>query len=348
MKKGLKMFLLLLMILAIGLTTIGCNDKPTLNIYNYGDYIAPEVIKDFEEEFNVKVNYNTFATNEDMYVSIKKGGTSYDLVFPSDYMVERMIEEGLLAEINKENIPNMQYIGEEFLGLEFDPENKYSVPYMWGTLGIIYNKTMVDDVVDSWDILWNEKYAGQILMLDSQRDSIGVALKKLGYSMNTRDLNELEEAKNELIKQKPLVYAYVGDDVRQLMVAEEAALAVVWSGDAIPMVTWENENLEYVYPKEGTNIWFDCMVIPKNAKNKELAEEFINYLNRPEVALKNIEYLEYATVNVAAQELLPEEIRNHPVAYPSKEILENTEIFRDVKDMLNVYDELWLEVKSHR
>lgn len=347
MKKGLKVSMLILLISAISLAIIGCNDKPILNVYNWGDYIDPDVIKDFEEEFNVKVNYNTFATNEDMYVSIAKGGTSYDVAFPSDYMIERMISEGLLAEINKDNIPNIKYIGEEYLDLDFDPGNKYSVPYMWGTFGILYNKTMVDDVVDSWDILWNEKYAGQILMLDSQRDSIGVSLKRLGYSMNTRDLNELEEAKNELIKQKPLVYAYVGDDVKQLMVAEEAALAVVWSGDAVAMM-WENENLEYVYPKEGTNIWFDNMVIPKNAKNKELAEQFINFLNRPDIAARNVQYIGYSTANVAAQELLPEEIRNSQVAYPSKEILKNTEIFRDMKDMLNVYDELWLEVKTER
>jgi len=347
MKKGLKVSMLILLISAISLAIIGCNDKPILNVYNWGDYIDPDVIKDFEEEFNVKVNYNTFATNEDMYVSIAKGGTSYDVAFPSDYMIERMISEGLLAEINKDNIPNIKYIGEEDLDLDFDPGNKYSVPYMWGTFGILYNKTMVDDVVDSWDILWNEKYAGQILMLDSQRDSIGVSLKRLGYSMNTRDLNELEEAKNELIKQKPLVYAYVGDDVKQLMVAEEAALAVVWSGDAVAMM-WENENLEYVYPKEGTNIWFDNMVIPKNAKNKELAEQFINFLNRPDIAARNVQYIGYSTPNVAAQELLPEEIRNSQVAYPSKEILKNTEIFRDMKDMLSVYDELWLEVKTER
>ncbi|NLY67662.1 MAG: ABC transporter substrate-binding protein [Tissierellia bacterium] len=348
MKAESKISLLLILVTAISFLAIGCkDDRPTLNVYNWGDYIDPEIIEEFEEEFNVEVNYSTFATNEDMYISIAKGGTSYDVAFPSDYMIERMINEGLLAEINKENIPNMKYIGEEFLGLDFDPENKYSVPYMWGTFGIIYNKTMVDDVVDSWDILWNEKYADQILMLDSQRDSIGVSLKRLGYSLNSRNLEELEEAKNELIKQKPLVYAYVGDDVKQLMVAEEAALAVVWSGDAVSMIR-ENNNLEYVYPKEGTNIWFDNMVIPKNAKNKELAEEFINFLNRPDIAARNADYIGYSTPNVAAQEQLPEEIRNSQVAYPSRDILENTEVFRDVKDMLSIYDELWLEVKSHR
>lgn len=346
--RKIKAPLLIALIVSVAFSIVGCDqDKPTLNVYNWGDYIDPEVIEQFEEEFNVKVNYDTFATNEDMYVSIAKGGTSYDVAFPSDYMIERMIAEGLLAKIDKNNIPNLKHIDEDFLDLDFDPNNEYSVPYMWGTVGIIYNKKMVDDEVDSWDILWDEKYKGQILMLDSQRDSIGVALKKLGYSMNTRNLDELEEAKEELIKQKPLVYAYVGDEVKELMVAEEAALAVVWSGDAVAMMR-ENENLDYVIPKEGSNIWFDNMVIPKNAQNKELAEEFINFMNRPEIAAKNAEYIGYSTPNAAARELLPDYMKNSRVAYPSDEDIENTEIFLDVKDMLTIYDEIWLEIKSYR
>ena len=346
--RKMKALLLIALIVSVAFSIVGCGQgKPTLNVYNWGDYIDPEVIEQFEEEFNVKVNYDTFATNEDMYVSIAKGGTSYDVAFPSDYMIERMIAEGLLAKIDKNNIPNLKHIDEDFLDLDFDPNNEYSVPYMWGTVGIVYNKKMVDDEVDSWDILWDEKYKGQILMLDSQRDSIGVALKKLGYSMNTRNLDELEEAKEELIKQKPLVYAYVGDEVKELMVAEEAALAVVWSGDAVAMMR-ENENLDYVISKEGSNIWFDNMVIPKNAQNKELAEEFINFMNRPEIAAKNAEYIGYSTPNAAARELLPDYMKNSRVAYPSDEDIENTEIFLDVKDMLTIYDEIWLEIKSYR
>ncbi|MBZ2175316.1 spermidine/putrescine ABC transporter substrate-binding protein [Schnuerera sp. xch1] len=343
----MKTLLLMSLVFIIGFSITGCNDKPTLNVYNWGDYIDTDLITEFEDEFGVSVNYDKFATNEDMYVSIAKGGTSYDVAFPSDYMIERMIEEDLLVKINKDNIPNMKYIDNKFLNLSFDPNNDYSVPYMWGTFGIIYNKAMVDDAVDSWDILWDQKYKGQILMLDSQRDSIGVALKKLGYSMNTENIDELQEAKEELVKQKPLVYAYVGDEVKELMVGEEAALAVVWSGDAVTMIN-ENKNLEYVIPKEGTNIWFDNMVIPKNAKNKELAEEFINFLNRPEIAARNTEYIGYSTPNTAAKELLPKEVINDKVAYPSDEELENTEVFLDLKDMLKVYDELWLEIKSHR
>ncbi len=348
MIKNIRNIGIMVFILIIGLIFTGCEDKkPTINVYNWGDYIDPSVIKDFEKEFNVKVNYNTFATNEDMYVSIKKGGTSYDVAFPSDYMIERMINEGMLEKINKENIPNLKYIEDRFLDLEFDPNNDYSVPYMWGTFGIIYNKNMVSEKVDSWDILWDEKYKDQILMLDSQRDSIAVALKKLGYSMNSRNIDELEEAKEELIKQKPLVYAYVGDEVKDMMVGEEAALAVVWSGDAVAMIR-ENDNLEYVIPKEGSNLWFDNMVIPKTSKNKELAEQFINFMNRPEIAARNTDYIGYSTPNYKAMELLPEDIINSKVAYPTDEEIGDVEIFKDPKDIIKVYDEIWLEIKTQR
>lgn len=347
MKKSVKFILSLGLIIVISILSSGCDKEPTLNVYNWGDYIDASVLKDFEKEFNVKVNYNTFTTNEDMYVSIKKGGTSYDVAFPSDYMIERMIDEDLLEKIDKGKITNLSNIEDRFLDLDFDPNNDYSIPYMWGTVGIIYNKTMVDDVVDSWDILWNEKYKDQILMLDSQRDSIAVALKKLDYSMNSRDLNELEEAKDQLIKQKSLVYAYVGDEVKDLMVGEEAALAVVWSGDAVAMIR-ENENLEYIIPKEGTNLWFDNMVIPKTSKNKELAEEFINFMQRPEIAARNTDYIGYSTPNYKALELLPEELVNDKVAYPTDEEIGETEIFKDPKDFLKVYDEIWLEIKAQR
>ena len=348
MKKSIKVLVIMSLILVIGFISTGCGDnRPVINVYNWGDYIDPSVIKDFQKEFNVKVNYDTFATNEDMYVSIKKGGTSYDVAFPSDYMIERMIEENMLEKINKDNVPNISNIEDRFLYLDFDPNNDYSVPYMWGTVGIIYNKEMVDDKVDSWDILWNEKYKGQILMLDSQRDSIAVALKKLGYSMNSRDTNELEQAKEELIKQKPLVYAYVGDEVKDIMVGEEAALAVVWSGDAVAMIR-ENENLEYVIPKEGTNLWFDNMIIPKTSKNKEIAEQFINFMQRPEIAAKNTDYVGYSTPNYKAKELLPEDIVNSKVAYPTEEEMGDVEIFKDPKDFLKVYDDIWLEIKAQR
>lgn len=346
--KRIKSIVLLLLVLIMGTMATGCGDKrPTINVYNWGDYIDTSIIKDFEEEYNIKVNYSTFATNEDMYVKLKQGGTSYDVLFPSDYMIERMISEDMLVKLDKNNISNIKNVEEKFLGLDFDPNDEYSVPYMWGTVGIIYNKKMVDDKVDSWDILWNEKYKNQIIMLYSQRDSIAVALKKLGYSMNTRDIKELEEAKQELINQKPLVYAYLGDEVKDVMIGGEAALAVVWSGDAVAMIR-ENSDLEYVIPKEGTNLWFDNMVIPKSTKNKEAAEKFINFMCRPDIAAKNADYIGYSTPIPEAVKLLPEDIRNSKVAYPEDEKIENTEIFKDPKDIIQVYDKIWTDVTSEQ
>ncbi|WP_077366905.1 ABC transporter substrate-binding protein [Anaerosalibacter sp. Marseille-P3206] len=346
MKKSVKILLMVLVGVLISVSLSACGkggDKKTLNVYNWGDYIDPSVIKDFEKEYNIKVNYSTFDTNEDMYVKVKSGGTSYDVLFPSDYIIEKMIREDMLLKLDMNNIPNYKYIDDKFKNLEFDPNNEYSVPYMWGTVGIIYNKNMVKENVDSWDILWDEKYKGQILMLNSQRDSIAVALLKLGYSMNTRDLNELQEAKELLVKQKPLVYAYVGDEVKDMMIGEEAAMAVVWSGDAVFMKE-QNENLEYAIPKEGTNLWFDNIVVPNTSKNKEEAELFINYLCRPEVGLKNTEYIGYSTPNVETFKLLPEELQKDKSAYPEDKDLVKTEIFKDPGDFVKEYSRIWTEV----
>lgn len=346
MKKQIRAILIMLIVVFISLSLSSCGKdetKKTLNVYNWGDYIDPSVIKEFESEYNIKVNYSTFDTNEDMYVKVKSGGTSYDVLFPSDYIIEKMIREDMLLKLDMNNIPNYKYIDDKFKNLEFDPNNEYSVPYMWGTVGIIYNKKMVNDTVDSWDILWNKKYSGQILMLNSQRDSIAVALKKLGYSMNTRDLNELEEAKQLLVEQKPLVYAYVGDEVKDMMIGEEAAMAVVWSGDAVYMKQ-QNDNLEYAIPKEGTNLWFDNIVIPKTSKNKSEAEQFINFLCRPEIALKNTEYIGYSTPNVETLKLLPVEIQNDVDAYPEESDLVGAEIFKDPEDFVKEYSRVWTEV----
>lgn len=343
-----KVTILLGLVLIIGIVASGCgSDKPSINVYNWGDYIDESVLRDFEEEFGIKVNYSMFATNEDLYVKLKQGGESFDVIFPSDYMIEKMIREDMLVKLDKNNVPNLKNVDEDFLNLDFDPNNDYSVPYMWGTVGIIYNKTMVDDVVDSWDILWNEKYQDQIIMLNSQRDTIAVALLKLGYSLNSRDINELEEAKEELIRQRPLVYAYQGDEVKDSMVGGEAALAVVWSGDAVAMIR-ENPDLEYVIPKEGTNLWFDNMVIPSTTQNKEGAEAFINFMARPDIAARNTDYIGYSTPIPEAIELLADDIKNSKVAYPSDEEIENTEIFKDPADIISEYDRIWTEVMSSR
>ena len=325
----------------------GCGQSysATLRVFNWGDYIDKSVITDFEKEYNIKVIYKTYATNEDMYVSLKSGGETYDVAIPSDYMISRMINEDMLHKIDLNNIPNYQYIDDEFKNLPFDPSNEYSVPYMWGTLGIIYNKTMVDDPVDSWEILWNEKYAKQILMVDSQRDSIGLTLQMLGYSMNSKNIDELEEAKQRLMDQKPLVLAYVGDEVKDKMVAGEAALAVVWSGDAVAMKR-ENPDLEYVVPKEGGNLWFDSAVIPKSSKQKEEAEKFINYLCETDIAFRNTDYIGYSTPHVEAMKMLDEELLEDPAAYPSDEEIEHAEVFEDLSDTLEIYDRIWTEIKS--
>jgi len=346
MKKVFKIFILTLCIsLALVASSCGKSSKTTLYVYNWGDYIGEGIIERFEKEYDIKVVYETFATNEDMYVKLKSGGGNYDVVIPSEYMIDRMIKEDMLHKINFDNIPNYKYIDDKFKNLAYDPNNEYSVPYMWGTLGLMYNKKMVTEPVDSWSILWDEKYKNQILMLDSQRDSIGVALKLLGYSLNSTNPDELEEAKNLLIKQKPLVLSYVGDDVKDKMIAEEAALAVVWSGDAVTMKR-ENPNLEYVLPKEGGNLWFDAMVIPKTSKNKEAAELFINFMCDPEISLINVDYIGYSTPNAETMKMLDEETLNDKTAYPPDEDLANCEVFEDIGENLKLYDRIWTEFKA--
>ncbi len=327
----------------------GVVNDDKLIVYNWGEYIDPEVLTMFEEETGINVVYEEFETNEILYPKVSSGAIAYDVVCPSDYMIQRMIENALLSEINFENIPNIKNIGSQYLeqSKQFDPENKYSVPYCWGTVGILYNKTMVDEPVDSWSILWNPKYKDSILMQDSVRDAFGATLKYLGYSLNSTDLDELTEAKNLLIEQKPLVQAYVIDQVRDKMIGNEAALGVIYSGEAI-YTQKENPNLEYVIPKEGSNIWIDSWVIPKNAEHKENAEKFINFLCRPDIALMNFEYITYSTPNDAARELIEDEsIRNSEIAFPDLSQYDNLETFQYLgTEADQVYGDLWNKVKS--
>ena len=320
-----------------------------LVVYNWGEYIDPEVLTMFEEETGIDIVYEEFETNEILYPMISSGAIAYDVICPSDYMIQRMIENDLLSEINFDNIPNLKNIGKQYLerSRQFDPENKYSVPYCWGTVGILYNKMMVDEPVDSWSILWDPKYKDNILMQDSVRDAFGVTLKYLGYSLNSIDLDELTEAKNLLIEQKPLVQAYVIDQVRDKMIGNEAALGVIYSGEAI-YTQKENPNLEYVIPKEGSNIWIDSWVIPKNTEHKENAEKFINFLCRPDIALMNFEYITYSTPNEAARELIEDEsIRNSEIAFPDLSKYDNLETFQYLgTEADQVYGDLWNKVKS--
>ncbi|RDY30721.1 extracellular solute-binding protein [Lachnotalea glycerini] len=304
----------------------------------------------FTEETGIEVVYDEFETNEIMYPKVASGGVSYDVVCPSDYMIEHMIQEDLLAELNYDNIPNIANIDETYLeqSKQFDPENKYSVPYCWGTVGILYNKTMVDEPIDSWSVLWDEKYKDNILMQDSVRDAFAVALKSLGYSLNSTDELELNEAKDLLIQQKPLVQAYVIDQVRDKMIGNEAALGVIYSGEA-NYTQKENSDLVYVVPKEGTNVWIDSWVIPKNAEHKENAEAFINFLCRADIALKNFEYITYSTPNKAARELIEDDaLKNSIALFPDADTLKNCETFKYLgADNDELYSTLWNEVKSN-
>ena len=328
----------------------GVVNDDKLVVYNWGEYIDPEVLTIFEEETGINVVYEEFETNEILYPKVSSGAIAYDVVCPSDYMIQRMIENDLLTEINFDNIPNIKNIGKQYMeqSRQFDPENKYSVPYCWGTVGILYNKTMVDEPVDSWSILWNPKYKDNILMQDSVRDAFGATLKYLGYSLNSTDLDELTEAKNLLIEQKPLVQAYVIDQVRDKMIGNEAALGVIYSGEAI-YTQKENPNLEYVIPKEGSNIWIDSWVIPKNAEHKENAEKFINFLCRPDIALMNFEYITYSTPNEAARELIEDEdLKNSPIAFPDLTQYNNLETFLYLgEDGEELYNKYWKEVMSN-
>ena len=321
-----------------------------LIVYNWGDYVDPKTIELFEEETGISVTYEEYETNEIMYPKILSGAIAYDVVCPSDYMIQRMIENDLLSKLNLDNIPNIKNMDSIYMeqSRSFDPDNAYSVPYCVGTVGILYNKTMVHEPVDSWDILWDSKYADSILMQDSVRDAFAVALKRRGYSLNSSKVDQLIQAKDDLIAQKPLVQAYVVDQVRDKMIGNEAALGVIYSGEA-GYTKRENPNLEYVIPKEGSNVWIDSWVIPKNAKNKENAEKFINFMCRPDIALMNFEYLTYATPNKAARALIKdEETRNSKILFPNAEDLTNCETFQFLGDDVDsYYNELWNKVKSN-
>jgi len=346
-----KLAFLLAFILAV-IPIIGCTNASdsavTINVLNWGDYIEEGLLEQFTEETGIKVNYTTMANNEEMLVKLTATDSIYDLCFPSDYIIEKLVADDMLYELNKDNIPNLKNIDERFLDLSFDPDNKYSVPYMWGTVGILYNTTMVSEPVTSWDMLWNEDYAGQILMYDSIRDTIGVALMKLGYSINTRDESEIRDAEAALITQKPLVLAYLGDSIKDTMINGGGALAVVYSGDAMWCTDPEegNGDLAYAVPETGTNLWFDNMVIPKTSKHTAEAEAFINFLCDAEVAKVNTEYIGYSTPNAAAFAMLDDSYKNNPTYNPPQDILDKCEIFHDLGDFINVYNDSWNRIKA--
>jgi spermidine/putrescine transport system substrate-binding protein len=325
------------------------NEKKVLNIYNWGDYINPDLITKFEKQTGYHVVYETFDSNEAMLTKIKQGGTSYDLTVPSDYTVQRMIKSGLVAKIDKSKLSNYKNIDSRFLNLSFDPNNDYSIPYFWGTLGIVYNDQFVQaDQVQHWDQLWNPAFKKSIMLTDSARDMLGVALITQGHSMNTTNYSELKSAQEKLNLLMPNVKAVVADEIKMYMKQNEAKIAVTYSGEASEMMSY-NKHLHYVVPDEGSNMWFDNIVIPKTAKHKAAAYAFINFMLEPKNAAQNAEYIGYSTPNKAALKYLPADVRNDKQFYPAESTVKNLEVYKDLPlKVIGNYNDLFLEFKMSK
>ena len=327
----------------------------TLNVYNWGQYIADgsdgsmEIIKAFEEKYpNIKVNYSTYDSNEIMYSKLSNGGITVDVIIPSDYMIARLIQEDMLLPLNFDNIPNYQYIDESFRNTAYDPENKYSVPYTWGTVGILYNTKYVDEAdVTGWELLWNEKYAGKILMFGNSRDAFGVAQYLLGYDVNTTDKAELQAAAAKLKEQKPVLQQYVMDEIFATMQNEEAWIAPYYAGDCLTMMD-ANEDLAFYLPEDqGFNLFIDAMCIPTCCQEKEAAELFINFLCDPEIAGANMDWICYSTPLSAAKDYMDPETVSSPVSYPSDEILSHGSSYAYLPEDISRYMEsLFMEVRN--
>lgn len=324
----------------------------TLNVANWGEYMSInddeclDVNDIFEELTGIEINYKTFASNETLYSKLLSGGATYDIIIPSDYMISKMIEEGMLEKLNYDNIPNLKNIMPSFLNPQYDPENEYSVPYLWGMVCIIYNTAMIDEEIDSWGALWDEKYAGNILMFNNPRDAFGIAQAYLGYSLNTENHAELDRCSQLLKQQKEIVQGYVMDEIFDKLEGGSAAIGPYYVGDAVTMCE-DNPDLDYVIPKEGTNWFVDAVCIPNTAENKEAAEMYINFLCEAEIALANSDYVGYSTPNSAAYELLDDEVKSDEKRYPSDDFLsENTEVFINLSPETNAYmQSLWNQLK---
>ena len=372
MKRILSVLLAALMLSSLSVTAFADGREPnydeayysqlkgkdvSINVYNWGEYIANgddgcmDINKEFEELTGITVNYTLFDTNESMYAKIKSGSSSYDVIFPSDYMVSRMIQENMLSKLDYSLIPNFEYIDERFVNPEYDPQNEYSVPYTWGTVGLIYNYDKLGFDPTSWGILWDELYSGEILMFSNSRDAFGLTLMRLGYDINSQEKLELDHAAAELKAQKPFVQAYVMDQIFDKMQGNEAALAPYYAGDAVNMMA-ENESLRFVIPEEGSNWFADaaCIPAPSDSFDEErylAAHMYINFLNEPNVAAENIEYIQYSTPNTAALALLDEETQNNPIIYPDDELLDSCQAYVNLSTETNMYmDTLWTDLMS--
>ena len=353
----MKKIAIILLVVALACTALPAAlaeaDKPfagtRLTVYNWFDYIDPEVLNIFEEQTGVSVEYVNFTQNEDMYAKLEAGAGAYDVIFPSEYMIERLIKEDRLEELDLNNIPNLENVLDNLRDPSYDPGNAHSVPYMWGTLGILYNTDMVSAPITSWQSLFDGEYAGSIFMMNSLRDTIGLGLKALGYSMNTRNPDELREACDLLVKQKQdkLVSGNFVDETKDKMVAGEAALAVIYSGDALYAME-KADNLAYVVPEEGSNIWVDGMCIPKGTANKAAAECFINFMCDPEIARMNMDYIYYSSPIRQVVEGLSEEEAANGALNPPQDVIARCEYYNDISDSMDLYESIWMEIRMAR
>lgn len=356
LKKGTGIVLAALLVLSIALS--GCSspeqesgttasEDVTLRVYNWGEFIAPGVLEEFEEQTGIKVEYDTFNDNESLYTKVKNSGdNSYDVIVPSDYMVKKMASEGMLAELDYNNIPNIKNLDPSFTNLSYDPEGTYSVPYLWGTVGILYNIDLTKKELTSMRDMFDPTYSRQICMLDSIRDTIGMTLKMLGYSMNDLDPAHIAEARDLLLEQKQHVLAYGTDEIPPKVMSGTAAMALVYSGEGVRAVEEQPENMRFVIPEEGSNLAVDCFAVLKTSEHKKEAEQFINFMLDADVALANAIETGYSTTNQAARELLDDEIKNDPGRYPSKEILDKCEIFETLPADNKDYIDAWNLIKA--
>ncbi|RDU36702.1 spermidine/putrescine ABC transporter substrate-binding protein [Neobacillus piezotolerans] len=356
MKQLMRLFIAIVLASAVLLgiisklnATKGYSGGNTLTIYNWGDYLDPDLIKRFEKETGISVVYETFDSNEAMMTKIKQGGTAYDIAVPSEYMIDKMREENLLIPLDHSKLLNLKNIDPRFMDLPFDPENKYSVPYFWGTVGVVYNPEMLGGKqITSWNDLWDPDLKNEILLIDGAREAMGMGLNSLGYSLNDTDKNHLRQAKAKLDSLTPNIKAIVGDEIKMLLENEEAAIGIVWSGVAADIMG-ENEDIEYVVPSEGSNLWFDNMVIPKTAKNVEAAHKFLNFILDAKIAAQNTEWVYYSTPNKEALQYMPEEMTSDERFYPSEELTEKLEVYENLGPRnLAYYNQLFLEFKMHR
>ncbi|MCR5301685.1 MAG: ABC transporter substrate-binding protein [Lachnospiraceae bacterium] len=334
-------------------TFTGCssqrsNGDNVLTVFNYSEYLDPQMLSKFTKETGIEIKYEEATTPEEMYTKYTSGAISYDLLCTSDYMVNRLIDEGQCQSVDFSSMENFGNIDPKFMAESesFDPGNKYSLPYFWGTVGILYNTKKVSAPVDSWNVLFDGQYSGQIIMQDSMRDSFMVALKYLGYSLNTTDKNQIEEAAELLKAQKKDVESYLVDEARDEVVAENAVMAVVYSGEAY-LGNQYNPDLQYAIPKEGSNLWIDSWVVTKNCKNMENAQKFLDFLCREDVAEANFEYIYYSTPNKTVVDNMDEEIKSNVAVVPTEESIDHCEVYQTLdNETLELYNTLWKELKS--